>query len=175
MNDTMFTLSQEQAQRVVQGHDANLDPVDAGFREKAGSSPARSAPSRRWKTCSPISTPISIPSTTRAGADSGFASRDSASRIRVDASASRHRHAGYRGGIQWLFDVKSGRFEHDGTSPGYTAHAEFTPSENRGIVVLYNRMDDLPGEERFVDRVAENINELMSGKPARSGRPHLRE
>jgi hypothetical protein len=43
---------------------------------------------------------------------------------------------------------------------------EFTPVQDRGIVVLYNRMDESPGQRRFVDRVAENINDLMSGKPA---------
>ncbi len=32
--------------------------------------------------------------------------------------------------------------------------------------MLYNRMDEVPGQRRFVDRIAENINELMSGKPA---------
>jgi len=32
--------------------------------------------------------------------------------------------------------------------------------------VLYNRMDEVPGQQRFVDRIADNINELMSGKPA---------
>jgi hypothetical protein len=69
--------------------------------------------------------------------------------------------------LAWLFDVQSGRFEHGGTTPGFTAHVEFAPEQDRGIVVLYNRMDEQPGQERFVDRVAENINELMSGKPAR--------
>jgi hypothetical protein len=43
---------------------------------------------------------------------------------------------------------------------------EFAPAQDRGIVVLYNRMDELPGQRRFVDRVAENVNELMSGRPA---------
>jgi hypothetical protein len=27
-------------------------------------------------------------------------------------------------------------------------------------------MDEVPGQRRFVDRVADNINALMSGKPA---------
>jgi hypothetical protein len=68
--------------------------------------------------------------------------------------------------FSWLFDLESGRFEHGGTTPGYTAHVEFTPVQDRGIVVLYNRMDESPGQRRFVDHVAENINDLMSGKPA---------
>ena len=63
-------------------------------------------------------------------------------------------------------NVESHSYQHDGTTPGYTAHVEFAPDEDRGIVVLYNRMDEVPGQERFVDRMAENINELMSGKPA---------
>jgi hypothetical protein len=68
--------------------------------------------------------------------------------------------------FSWLYDVESGRYEHGGTSPGYTAHVEFVPGADRGIVVLYNRMDEVPGQRRFVDQIAENINELMSGKPA---------
>ena len=68
--------------------------------------------------------------------------------------------------FSWLYDVESHSYQHDGTTPGYTAHVEFAPDEDRGIVVLYNRMDEVPGQERFVDRMAENINELMSGKPA---------
>jgi D-alanyl-D-alanine-carboxypeptidase/D-alanyl-D-alanine-endopeptidase len=68
--------------------------------------------------------------------------------------------------FSWLYDVESHTYEHGGTTPGYTAHVEFTPDEDRGVVVLYNRMDEVPGQRRFVDRVAENINELMSGKPA---------
>jgi hypothetical protein len=68
--------------------------------------------------------------------------------------------------FSWLYDLKSGRFEHAGATPGFTAHVEFSPSQDRGIVVLYNRMDESLGQERFVDRVAENIDELMSGKPA---------
>ncbi len=68
--------------------------------------------------------------------------------------------------FSWLYDVDARRYEHGGTTPGYTAHVEFAPDENRAIVVLYNRMDEMPGQQRFVDRVAENINDLMSGKPA---------
>jgi hypothetical protein len=68
--------------------------------------------------------------------------------------------------FSWLYDSKSGRFEHAGATPGFTAHVEFSPSQRRGIVVLYNRMDESLGQERFVDRVAENIDALMSGKPA---------
>ncbi|HWJ39756.1 MAG TPA: hypothetical protein VNT29_01420, partial [Candidatus Limnocylindrales bacterium] len=68
--------------------------------------------------------------------------------------------------FSWLYDVPSGRYEHGGTTPGYTAHVEFAQGQDRGIVVLYNRMDEAVGQRRFVDRVAENINELMSGVPA---------
>jgi hypothetical protein len=68
--------------------------------------------------------------------------------------------------FSWLYDTSSGRFQHGGTTPGFTAHVEFSPAADRGIVVLYNRMDDLPQHERFVDRVAENIDDLISGKAA---------
>lgn len=165
MNHTVFTLSKDQEQRVIQGHDATLQPIDAGFREGgifAGAIGAKSTvedlltyldanlhPERYVRGAVPGSPGATLPA--------AFAlAHQLRGAVKPDTEVA----------LTWLLNVKSGRFEHDGTSPGYTAHAEFTPSENRGIVVLYNRMDDLPGEERFVDRVAENINELMSGKPA---------
>jgi hypothetical protein len=43
---------------------------------------------------------------------------------------------------------------------------EFASAQDRAIEALCNRMYEMPGQERFVDRVAESINELMSGKPA---------
>ena len=68
--------------------------------------------------------------------------------------------------LVWLFDLDFSRVEHGGTTPWYTARVEFAPAQYRGIEVLHNRMDEMPGQERFVNRVAENTNELMSGKPA---------
>jgi CubicO group peptidase (beta-lactamase class C family) len=165
MHDTVFTLSPEQERRLVQGHDASLDPIDAGLRESgifSGAVGAKSTvedlliyldvnlhPERYAIGAAPGSPAASLPA--------AFAI-DHQLRGRVDKNT--------EVALAWLFDRESGRFEHGGTTPGYTAHVEFTPNEDRGLAVLYNRMDERPGSERFVDRVAENIDALMSGRPA---------
>ena len=99
MKDTMFALSPEQSRRVVQGHSADLDPVEAEL-EIAESSPARSAQNRRSETCSSISMRTSIPITTFCGRRSNFAGGDAARRDRSRSSASGKRDGGYPGRIQ---------------------------------------------------------------------------
>jgi serine-type D-Ala-D-Ala carboxypeptidase/endopeptidase len=165
MNDTVFALSAEQKQRLIQGHGVTLDPVDAGFREGgifAGAVGAKS-------TVGDLLTYLDA--NLHPGRYSTGAAPRSPGATMPAAFALDHQLQGIvkqntEVALAWLYDVQSGRFEHDGTTPGYTAHVEFAPKLDRGIVVLYDRMDEQPGQGRFVDRVAENINELMSGKPA---------
>jgi hypothetical protein len=61
----------------------------------------------------------------------------------------------------------SRRFAHSGGTTSYSSWVQFSPQRDRALVVLYNRLDGTPGQERFVDCVAENVDELMSGKPSR--------
>lgn len=165
MNDTVLALSPEQERRVVQGHGATLDPVDAGFREGGIFAGAIGAKSTAEDLLTWLDANLH-PEHYAAGAAPG-----SPAATLPDAFALDHQLRGKvkdntEVAFSWLFDVESGRFEHGGTTPGYTAHVEFAPAQDRGIVVLYNRMDELPGQRRFVDRIAENINELMSGRPS---------
>jgi len=165
MNDTTFAHSPEQAHRVVQGHSANLDPVEAGLGEGgifAGAVGAKSTvgdlliyldanlhPDRYSVGTDPTSPAATLPDA-----------------ITLDHKLRGNVTADTQVAFSWLYDSKSGRFEHGGATPGFTAQVEFSPSQDRGIVVLYNRMDESLGQERFVDRVAENIDALMSGKSA---------
>ncbi len=164
MNDTVFTLSPEQEHRLIQGHDTMLEPVDAGLREGgifAGAVGAKS-------TAEDLLTYLdaNLHPERYAGAAPSSPGATMAAAFALDHQLRGIVKQNTEVALAWLYDVQSGRFEHDGTTPGFTAHVEFAPEEDRGIVVLYNRMDEQPGQERFVDRVAENINELMSGKPA---------
>jgi serine-type D-Ala-D-Ala carboxypeptidase/endopeptidase len=165
MNDTVFALSPEQEQRLTQGHGATLDPVDAGLRDGGIFAGAIGAKSTAEDLLTWLDANLH-PERFAAGA-----APDSPGATLPAAFALDHQLRGMvkpntEVAFSWLFDVESGRFEHGGTTPGYTAHVEFAPAQDRGVVVLYNRMDELPGQRRFVDRVAENINELMSGRPA---------
>jgi CubicO group peptidase (beta-lactamase class C family) len=165
MNDTVFALSPEQRHRLIQGHGASLDPMDAGFDEGeifAGAIGAKS-------TVEDLLTYLDAnlhPERYAIGAAPGSPGATMPAAIALDHQLRGRVKHNTEVAFSWLFDVESGRFEHGGTMPGYTAHVEFAPEQDRGIVVLYNRMDEQQGQERFVDRVAENINELMSGRPA---------
>ncbi len=165
MNDTVFALTPDQERRVIQGHAATMDPVDAGFREGgifAGAIGAKSTAEDLLDWLDANLHPERY--ATRAAPGSPAATLPAA--FAIDHQLRGTVKPNTEVAFSWLYDVASGRFEHGGTTPGYTAHVEFAPAQDRGIVVLYNRMDELPGQRRFVDRIAENINELMSGMPA---------
>jgi serine-type D-Ala-D-Ala carboxypeptidase/endopeptidase len=165
MNDTSFALSPEQARRVVQGHSANLDPVEAGLGEGGIFAGAVGAKSTVADLLIYLDANLH-PDHYSLGAASASPAATLPDAIAIDHQLRGNVTPDTQVAFSWLYDLKSGRFEHAGATPGFTAHVEFSPSQHRGIVVLYNRMDESLGQERFVDRVAENIEELMSGKPA---------
>jgi D-alanyl-D-alanine-carboxypeptidase/D-alanyl-D-alanine-endopeptidase len=165
MNDTAFALLPEQERRLLQGHGATLEPVDAGFREGGIFAGALGAKSTAEDLLTWLDANLH-PERYAAGAAAGSPGATLPAAFAIDHQLHGMVKPNTEVALSWLFDVESGRFEHGGTTPGYTAHVEFAPAQDRGIVVLYNRMDESPGQRRFVDRVAENINELMSGRPA---------
>jgi D-alanyl-D-alanine-carboxypeptidase/D-alanyl-D-alanine-endopeptidase len=165
MNDTVFTLSPEQERRLIQGHDTTLEPTDAGLRETGIFAGAVGATSTAEDLLTYLDANMH-PERYAAGAAPGSPGATMPAAFALDHQLRGVVKQNTEVALAWLFDVRSGRFEHGGTTPGFSAHVEFAPEQDRGIVVLYNRMDEQPGQERFVDRVAENINELMSGKPA---------
>jgi D-alanyl-D-alanine-carboxypeptidase/D-alanyl-D-alanine-endopeptidase len=161
MNDTVFALSPAQAHRVIQGHSAGGEPTDAGLGESGMFTGAVGAKSTVNDFLTYLDANLHpdhyTDGTSGATLPAAFA---------IDHQLRGNVKQNTEVAFSWLYDVESHRYEHGGTTPGYTAHVEFTPDEDRGIVVLYNRMDEVPGQQRFVDRIADNINELMSGKPA---------
>lgn len=159
MDDTAFALSPDQEARAIQGHDASLDPIDAGSGKSGMFESAVGAKSTAGDLLTYLDANLNPERYSASSATLPDAiAIDHQLRGRVDDDT--------QIAFSWLYDVKSGRFEHGGTTPGFTAHVEFAPARGRAIVVLYNRMDEMPQHERFVDRVAENIDELMSGAPA---------
>jgi CubicO group peptidase (beta-lactamase class C family) len=165
MNDTVFALSPEQKQRLIQGHGAALDPIDAGIGESGIFAGAVGAKSTAEDLLTYLDANLH-PERYAAKAAPGSPGTTMPAAFALDHQLRGAVEQNTEVALVWLFDLRSGRFEHGGTTPGYTAHVEFAPEQDRAIVVLYNRMDEQPGQERFVDRVAENINELMSGRPA---------
>jgi CubicO group peptidase (beta-lactamase class C family) len=162
MNDTVFALTPEQKRRVIQGHSASMDPVDAGLGDSGIFTGAVGAKSTVEDLLIYLDANLHLEHYAAAG--SSGATLPAA--FAIDHQLRGNIKPNTEVAFSWLYDVESGRYEHGGTTPGYTVHVEFAPGEDRGIVVLYNRMDEVPGQRRFVDRIAENINELMSGKLA---------
>jgi CubicO group peptidase (beta-lactamase class C family) len=165
MSDTVFALSPDQKQRLIQGHDASLDPIDAGFRESGIFAGAVGAKSTAEDLLTYLDANLH-PERYAVGSAPGSPASTLPAAFALDHQIRGSASPKTEVALAWLFDRKSGRYEHGGTTPGYTAHVEFAPNHDRGIVVLYNRMDEQPGRERFVDRIAENIDALMSGTPA---------
>jgi D-alanyl-D-alanine-carboxypeptidase/D-alanyl-D-alanine-endopeptidase len=165
MNDTVFALSPDQGRRVIQGHGASMEPVDAGLGEGGIFTGAVSAKSTVNDLLIYLDANLH-PDRYAAGASVGSSGATLPAAFAIDHQLRGIVKPNTEVAFSWLYDVPSGRYEHGGTTPGYTAHLEFAPNQDRGIVVLYNRMDELPGQQRFVDRIAENVNELMSGQPA---------
>jgi D-alanyl-D-alanine-carboxypeptidase/D-alanyl-D-alanine-endopeptidase len=165
MNDTVFALSVSQARRVIQGHGAGMEPVDAGLGESGIFTGAVGAKSTVEDLLTYLDANLH-PDRYAAGAATASPSATLPAAFAIDHQLRGPVKPNTEVAFSWLYDVASGRYEHGGTTPGYTAHVEFTPNQDRGIVVLYNRMDEASGHLRFVDLVAENINQLMSGKPA---------
>jgi serine-type D-Ala-D-Ala carboxypeptidase/endopeptidase len=165
MNDTVFALSPDQQRRVIQGHGSGMEPVDAGLGEGGIFTGAVSAKSTVNDLLIYLDANLH-PDRYAAGASVGSSGATLPVAFAIDHQLRGAVKPNTEVAFSWLYDVPSGRYEHGGTTPGYTAHLEFAPNQDRGIVVLYNRMDEMPGQQRFVDRVAENVNELMSGQPA---------
>lgn len=68
--------------------------------------------------------------------------------------------------LAWFFDPKTGSYSHGGGTVGCSSMVVFNPGQDRAIVTLYNRDNTGPAAPGFVERVAENIFALMSGKPS---------
>jgi D-alanyl-D-alanine-carboxypeptidase/D-alanyl-D-alanine-endopeptidase len=165
MNDTVFALSVAQAHRVIPGHGAGMEPVDAGLGESGIFTGAVGAKSTVADLLVYLDANLH-PDRYANGAAPGSPGSTLPAAFAIDHQLRGTVKPNIEVAFSWLYDVESGRYEHGGTTPGYTAHVEFAPNQDRGIVVLYNRKDEDRGQLRFVDRVAENINDLMSGNPA---------
>ncbi len=97
MNDTVFALSPEQQRRVIQGHDAGMEPVDAGLGESGMFTGAVGAKSTVQDLLTYLDANLHPD---RYAAADRVTRRDSPRRVCDRPSATRERESEYRGGIQ---------------------------------------------------------------------------
>ena len=126
MNDTMFALSPEDGRRVVQGHSANLDPVEAGLGEGGIFAGAVGAKSTVGDLLIYLDANLH-PDHYSAGADPASPAATLPDAIAVDHQLRGNVTPDTQVAFSWLYDSKSGRFEHGGAMPGFTAQVEFSP------------------------------------------------
>jgi serine-type D-Ala-D-Ala carboxypeptidase/endopeptidase len=166
LEDTVVDLSPEQKSRFIQGYNHALDPTDGGgwnhpLFEGAGSIKSTASDLLDYLNANlhpdtlPDDLPVGSPGATLPAA------------IALDHVLRGDAGQGSKVAMDWIYEEKSQSFGHGGGTRSYSSMVEFWPKRDRAIVVLYNRLDDTPGRERLVDRVTNNFDELMSGKPSR--------
>jgi serine-type D-Ala-D-Ala carboxypeptidase/endopeptidase len=165
MSDTCVTLSPAQRSRLIQGYDTNFDPTDPWDLDAfAGAGAIKS-------TAADMLTYLDghlHPDKYAAGAiaDSPAATLPAAVALDHQVRANVTVNGDTRIALAWFFNPKTGSYFHSGGTGGYRSLAGFNPAQDRAIVVLYNRDNQDPAAPQLVERVVENIDELMTGKPA---------
>jgi CubicO group peptidase (beta-lactamase class C family) len=165
MSDTGVTLSPAQRSRLIQGYDTNFDPtgpwdLDAFAGAGAIKSTAADMLTYLDGNLHPDKYAMS------AAADSPAATLPAAVALDHQVRANVTVNGNTRIALAWFFNPKTGSYFHSGGTGGYRSLAGFNPTQNRAIVVLYNRDNTDPAAPQLVERVVENIDELMTGKPS---------
>jgi D-alanyl-D-alanine-carboxypeptidase/D-alanyl-D-alanine-endopeptidase len=165
MSDTAVALSAAQRSRLIQGYDNNFDPIGAwDFDVFAGAGAIKSTAADMLTYLDGNLHPDKYAA--GAAADSPAATLPAAVALDHQVRANAAINGKTRIALAWYFSPKMGFYSHSGGTGGYSSTAAFNPVEDRAIVVLYNRDNADPAAPQFVERVAENIAELMSGKPS---------
>jgi len=163
LQDTVINLSPAQRKRLIQGYNAEFDPAEPwDFDAIAGAGAIRSTaadmltyldanlhPDKYAAGAAPRSPAATLPAAIAI---------DHEPRAEVDSAAQATRIA-----LAWFIVAKTGSYTHSGGTGGYGTYAVFNPGHDYAVIALYNRDNNFP---RFVDRVGENISELLLGEPA---------
>ncbi|MGO9602413.1 MAG: serine hydrolase domain-containing protein [Candidatus Binataceae bacterium] len=163
LKDTRISLSPQQRARLIQGYDTQFDPVGPLDLDVLAGTGAISS------TADDMLTYLDAnlhPEKYSRGAAAGSPAATLPAAVALDHQVRAQVGADVSIALAWLFDPKSQSYSHEGLTAGYGSLAQFTPERDRGIVVLYNRLEFSFGPMRFPQRVAENVSQLMSGKPS---------
>ena len=163
MNDTGLRLLPEQRGRLIQGYETNFHPVAPwDFNVVFGGAGAALK-----STVADMLTYLDAnlhPDKYAIGAVADSPAATLPAAVALDHQVQVRTFGGGLA-LAWGVDLDH-TFSHEGGTTGYNAYVEFNPQKNRAIVVLYNRWTQGTNPPFFADRVAENIGELMSGKPS---------
>jgi CubicO group peptidase (beta-lactamase class C family) len=160
LKDTAISLSPEQLQRFVPGHDADHRRVLAwDFNAFAGVGAIRSTAGDMLTYLEANLHPESIKPA------SGFPAAATLSAALIQSHELQEVVSpGTRIAMAWLFDAETGNYWHNGATAGCSAYAFFNPKGDYAAVVLFNMA---PGDKGvFVDRLGQHIIQRLAGKPA---------
>jgi len=165
MSDTGVTLSPAQRSRLIQGYDTNFDQTGPWDLDAfAGAGAIKSTAADMLTYLDGHLHPDKYAA--GAAADSPAATLPAAVALDHQLRANVTADSNTRIALAWIFNPKTGSYFHSGGTGGYRSLAGFNPAQDRAIVVLYNRDNQDPAAPQLVERVVENIDELMTGKPS---------
>jgi CubicO group peptidase (beta-lactamase class C family) len=160
MKDTIVTLSAEQQARLIQGYRGAHDKARVwNLNAMAGAGALRS-------TVDDLLTygeAYLHPETLKAASAGPGATLPAALRMAQQPQADAP--GGQKIALAWLINSEADIDWHNGGTGGYSSLLMFEPKRDRVIVVLYNCQDMDPAKSQLIDRVADNLNALMDGKP----------
>jgi serine-type D-Ala-D-Ala carboxypeptidase/endopeptidase len=163
LDDTVVTLSREQRKRLIQGYDSNFNRAgtwDFGVLDGEGALKSTAADLLTYLDAN------LHPEKYAAGAPPGTPLATLPATIGIDHQLRADADPGDKIALAWFFHEQPRYFSHDGKGGGYNSRVAFYPEQDRAIVVLYNRDHLSPaGLSQLVNRIADNIEELMSGRP----------
>jgi CubicO group peptidase (beta-lactamase class C family) len=148
MRDTVIDLSPEKRARLIQGYAAPhtpVGPMDLGAFAGAGAIRSTAADMLRYLTAN-----LHPPNGLRAAIEEQH-------KLRAQVVP------GTSIALAWVYDARSGIYEHDGGTSGYTSYAFFSPKGDYAVVVLTNVGPDL---FEFVGILGEHIRERLTGERA---------
>jgi CubicO group peptidase (beta-lactamase class C family) len=73
---------------------------------------------------------------------------------------------GGRIALAWFFQPVTGDYLHEGETPGYSSYAFFNPKGDFAVVVLSNTGANLRTETSFAARLAQHIEQRLTGESA---------
>ncbi len=163
--DTEVNLSEKQNSRMIGAYDSAFDRYQPGAYDSTMFAGAAGIKSTAPDLLTYLEANLH-PDRVGRGAKPGTPAATLSEALKFQHKLRADTWPGGRIGLAWNFDTKRKTYFHMGGALGYSSIVQFDPARDRAIVVLYNRLDDTPGRDRFVDRIASNIDELMNGQPA---------
>lgn len=165
LQDTVITLSPEQQNRFIQGHDAMHRPAHPWSLDAlAGAGAIRSTAGDMLKYVEANLHPDQV---------KPVEGTEGAATLSAALVQSHILHAESLPGMQialiWLYVTKTGTYWHNGGTGGFSGYAFFNPKGDYAGVVLYNTTIGPTGS--FADELGQHIRQRFAGEPAVSLSP----